>query len=800
MNTGATPGLRGVLLGLAGVLLGGVMGGPPTGAAAAGLDSPFPQDRPTPLAIQQATEKLESSDWILQAEGMNLLARWGVRDAVPAIRKILEANAHPWLRGRALVALARLLGAEALDEALDLADDPSPLLRAAAVEALGLVGSPHGVEPVKARLQDADPAVRRPALVALARLQGEKAWPTVEPKLESADPQTVRYAARALVHVATPEARRRLLALLDHDSPAVRAEAARGAGAVGDPSAIPRLVRAISVDDERSVQTAAMRALTAFDQDVLAGPLMEILRGDDPRLYGLALRLLARDPAPAICRHVAGLIREPSERYRGIVRPAMRLLAETHPDQYADVFARYLDHPADDVRREAVRSVAQAKEADHFALLRDLLTDRDEDVREAAFETLHEAAAGATPPGGIVAYLEPALRSTDIGVYQRALRLLSDRMTPADFDRALEVLRPELAGGEPRRRNLAAMALDAVADDSMRVQVAAAQGYLTEWKVVGPFPNDRTNRGLAVPYPPEREVDFDATYERWQFGHHARFETGRGSSGGPSRRTLLMAPPQFDDDDFVGGIIARYELDLPPAPALGLVLFYGLRDGTEVEQGGRFAVTVAGRARLERDVAADRGWQGAEVDLSDHTGRRVVLELAFTGRIRSARDEQEDEDDRQPGFFLVGEARIVAGNTVVADLVTLASSAVARISDPRAEDGRIAWTDADAVRVDGGVSLYQVLRVTGLGGNYVAYGVADVQRDEAGKAVVEVEADDAFRLWLNGKPAAESRSPRTRSFEADLRAGVNRFVIKAATTEGDWSFKVRLTPSGGPGD
>ncbi|MEM7392013.1 MAG: hypothetical protein AAF492_06650, partial [Verrucomicrobiota bacterium] len=62
--------------------------------------------------IHRLIKQLASEDWILQAESFELLGRNKIAKAVPAIRERLQQGTTSWARGRALVALSRISGAD----------------------------------------------------------------------------------------------------------------------------------------------------------------------------------------------------------------------------------------------------------------------------------------------------------------------------------------------------------------------------------------------------------------------------------------------------------------------------------------------------------------------------------------------------------------------------------------------------------------------------------------------------------------------------------------------------------------
>ena len=73
-------------------------------------------DSPSELVVQKAMDDLASQDWILQYMAMTEVGRWRTKQAVAPLRAIYSGNSQPWIKGRALVALAEILKGEALAE------------------------------------------------------------------------------------------------------------------------------------------------------------------------------------------------------------------------------------------------------------------------------------------------------------------------------------------------------------------------------------------------------------------------------------------------------------------------------------------------------------------------------------------------------------------------------------------------------------------------------------------------------------------------------------------------------------
>ena len=446
---------------------------------------------------------------------MAVLARAKEKQAVAPLKAILAGQAHPWVRGRALVALAGILGEGVLDDAIALASHQAPELRAAALEALSIAGSPRAVAAVEARLADPVPAVRRRALVALARLRKDKAWDRIAPLLSDADPAAVCGAARAMVYVGAPEARQALIGLLAHKQEEVRIAAARALRETRDADAIPPLLAHRVGDSAENVKSACEEALLAYEPAALAGPLLAALDSPEWAKRTAALKILKARPSPEARAGIASYLggaADRSERETDLVVTALDVLSGADPGPFQDVYVRCLDHRKATVRQKAIEALAQCPGADLWGLLKGRLADTENAVRLAALRALRKATQGA-PPGGIVDYLGAALQDPPPETAREALALLQERLETKELPKALAALGPVLGGGDATLRGLALEALEPLANEDAARKIAAAQGYLVEWMVIGPFPSDPARRGHTAVYPPEQEVDFAKSYE-----------------------------------------------------------------------------------------------------------------------------------------------------------------------------------------------------------------------------------------------------------------------------------------------
>lgn len=741
---------------------------------------------PTTAQIADTLEELDKadrSDWILRYRAISRLGRWKVAKAAEPLRAILAGKDHPWVRGRALVALSEILGDKMSPEALRYAKDPAPPLRAAAVEALGLLATPPADAAVEAALKDEVPSVRHQAAVSLARLRKAKAWPVLQPLLAGKDVQMVRHATRALVYVASPDAAKKVAELLEHPDDDVRFEATRAMRTLRLPDAIPRLLGMMAADKERIVQREAQGALGAYDPKILSGHMIAALRSKGgTKIYRGALRLLSAAPTDEVTDVVAALIATEEGPYKDVLHEMLMLLADGKADRHKAVFLKYLDHKNARVRAEAVVGLGRCKSVDHFAALKDRLIDQASVVRSRAFEVLAKSTKGA-PAGGILEYLAGPLTGRDGRAFMLAMGLLGDRISGAELAKGLGSLEEILAGPDAYRRGIAIRGLEKKADDAAKGRIARAQGYLVDWQIIGPFPNNETNRGFSVVYPPEIAIDLKTGCDAHEFGHGATFEVGTDPEKSPN--SITLGPPSQDG---VGKTILTFFVKLPkPAKDLKLSVTAALARQNADNNGVTLSVRIDGKDVDKRKILKDAE-EKFKIDLAAHAGKTVQLDLVLDALGEPDYDETK-----------ISELAITDGGRLVVDLFHKAGTASARVELDGKPKKKIGWVKYRAADAYGKIVLHHHFEPPT---HYkVAYAVADFDVPEAKSVFLDIKAENAIHLQFNGKTVfraadlgAEKRQPGSVGGkpQVQLRKGPNRLVAKVANLKDWWYFQIRV--------
>jgi HEAT repeat protein len=751
------------------------------------------EDSPSELAVGQAMEDLASQDWILQYKAMTELGCWRTKQAVAPLRAIYSGNSHPWLKGRALVALAEILRGDALADATAALKSPTEELRAAALEALGVVGDASAEQAVSAAMKDPLPSVQGQAMVTYARLKGKGAWDAALAKVADKDPMIAQYSTRALFYVGTPQAKIKLVELLDSPLDGVRIEAAVALGKLQYEPAIGALVRraALGASSGTRDQYACRQALVAFPPGSLTRPLVAALKANDAGTGLLALNLLAINPSPAVCDEVAGIFRYPTKEQLPLLPYALDMLARCDADRYCNLFSTLLTDGVPAMRHKAVDCLSQGVKVDKFALLRNTIGDSDEQVKAAVFTALGKA-TGQTPGEGIVSYFEPVFKGKDKKSQAMALDLMRTRIKASEYEPCAAMLAPLLAGDDEELRTAAAAVFEN-ADDEIKHKLAVAQSYVVDWMVIGPFPNDMQNKGLAVEYPPQKEIDLKKKYNPQQFAYGDCFKVDDVSDGkAPQKCLVLQRPPSLSQRP--DKIIVSYSLDLPDKPDVKLLLAPALDAAGQPDDIATFAVTCDGKPIFKTPISRTNGWKECEVPLAEFAGKKVTLELSG-GATKGAVDA-----------MYICRPRITCSGQGDLDLLALAMSASGRtVSSSATAPQDIAWQAYRVISSEGSVPLDELFAppVT----MKVAYAFARIDCKAQPGAVLHVQLEQSGTVWLNDvkvmdfayeqKVQVPPKGPQDQTAPVKLRAGENRILVKACNVREPWRFRIRISDAKG---
>ena len=573
------------LLGYAGVTIGAAPAAEPSAKSG-------DTNRVSPLAIEKALSQLDSPDWMLKSEAIALLGQRKAHEAVPRLTAMLDGKQEPWLAGAALVALARISGSNVLAKAVALSEAPAPELRGSATEALGVVGGADALAAVRRRLEDADARVRYRAAAVYAMLLGKDAWPDLAPLMAKPPVEALDQAARSLGYVGTAESRARIQALLVTNTVAGYSDVLFGLKDTRDPEIVPLLLQFISdLPAKSGLAGPCMDLLQSYGTEFLSGPLKALFQAGSPKLWAAACQLLCAHPATEPAMALAAAMEKAINPSDELVLAALSALStpKACPARHTDLFTRYLAHRDPKCRSKAAACLGLSANADLYTLLRASLTDTDGSVVRSALLALSRIPPESLPKEGIVSYLGTVFERKgppDFEILRIALTLMATRGKPDEFPKALAAVNPILTGKDGRLRYHAVGALRQLGGQAHARQLAAAQGYILDWMLIGTFLNDESNSGLTNAYPPEAEVNFKTNYVAmyvWKAGS----SLGERAVQAAEERTVEWQPWKVDESD--GRVVLKDAM--PPPGALSVA--YGVGD-----------VTIPASKTVSVDVAA----------------------------------------------------------------------------------------------------------------------------------------------------------------------------------------------------
>ncbi len=732
---------------------------------------------PDPSEIARELRRLEHErDWIFKAEAINRLAAWKAREAEAPLRRMLHSQDDAWVRGRALVALGRIAGGNAvLDEALRAARDPSPALREAALETLAVLGSPGGRPVVARALDDPVPRVRYRAVSAIAELAGEEAWPILHPRLAQDDPAMQRHIARAVPAIATEDAVQALLPLLEDTNTDLRCAAIEALGKVQSTNALAPLLTAAAYDKNPGNRTAARAALAGYPPEVLRPYLLGTLDGDSTYRLRTALELLGPIADVNVYRASADALANPTDHQRESRSHLLTLLANSPDARYRDLFVRHLEDPANTVRRAAIPGVAASQPDNLFELLRPVMADDRTDVKIDLLKTLANA-RWAKPKGSIIEYLGDTFKVENWYALKPALQLVGRHATQAELESHFDTVGPVLELSHRSYRQAAARELAAVGNEELRMALAAAQGYLTDWRVIGPFPSDNENRGFTAVYPPEIDVDNETPCDAHYFGQGAIFAPSDGNGG---RQGLLIGPPKRGSRPKT---IVSFHVEIAPDARLQAVA--ALAPRSEETAPVKLSVLVGKQAVFATALTNEAARAELDVDLSAFAGTKASIEFVV-----------EALDNPAHALLVLRRPRLATDGGKALRLATLWKQAAVRIDMATMLNRTVVWTPQ---RVGGEHGALLLHRIFPQPTHYlVAYAATTLESPVEQDIVLEVMGDDGIILWVNGRQMMSEPGHVTKTVTARLRAGENRILAKVANTWSEWKLAVRVTDEKG---
>lgn len=308
------------------------------------------------------------------------------------------------------------LGGDAIEPLVELLKNGSPDKQLEAVKALGEMDDRRAIKPLLETLQKSPPPVRIAALEALERFADPSAYEEMERLFTDPNASVRSAAVEAAAKSNGARAVKGLIPVLKDSSWEVRQAAVRALGNLGEAAAVEGLCQALR-DKDRDVREGAAAALGRIT--------------DARAIYPLVVSLL--DPESAV-RNAANNSLQRIDRHWLKTEAARQALPEiktalNHRDYWVRHSATKLLHQLKSfapekagARPTAMPTVPSPEKPAHaaFAILSELLGDRDRDLRLAA-----AMAFGQLREKGAKTMLTTATRDGDFLVQEAARNALA---------------------------------------------------------------------------------------------------------------------------------------------------------------------------------------------------------------------------------------------------------------------------------------------------------------------------------------------------------------------------------------
>ena len=480
------------------------------------LASAQPARAPVPSAAAQMFMQLETVDWIFKAEALDYLSRYDVPNAGPAVQKILDDKSpnNRWLRGQAVIAMARIAPDKAAALAKAHAADPHVEIRVAVAQVCADLPKDQATPILEKLLEDKTPSIQFGALAAYARHHGAKAWTRAEPITAKTPDNQIAPAARALAWIGSEPALARLHELVAQGKH--QHEILAGLKGVTNPALAPIYLDLIASSSDSTLLAGAWEALQTFQREaVISACQAALASGDEKKVQAVASLVAGYLKEPAMGEALLTVLAETKDRTTLLL--GLSALSCVEADRFTAYFLTQLAHDDPQVRASAASCLAQCKEVNLYETLEKTLADTDKQVRVAVLRALQNAAGEHVPQDRILEYFTPSLLSPGPETRAAAIAVIAPHITQDNGEAVLAVLQKMQneygAGGT----NPLMQAIFRMVPEEKSAVVLEACGYLTRWHVIGAFPSGYAVpgadvNGLTIAYPPEQEVDLTKRY------------------------------------------------------------------------------------------------------------------------------------------------------------------------------------------------------------------------------------------------------------------------------------------------
>lgn len=668
---------------------------------------------------------------------------------------------------------------------------------------------------------DGDFAVARVGIAALADLGGDSALATLEALSRSDSQPTARAAQEARLRAAesliardAPRAKQIFESLLTHSDPAVSVAALRGVCSVEGAAAIDRLLTVMaSAGEGLPRHTAAALAAELPGADVTAR-LTQALPSAEPLVQCALLAALATRGDRAAALAVADLLRSGSGDVRSAAIEALQTVGdervvaalavcaasdgEAERDGARMALQRLRGDEVDraligivqlssdsGARGEALRALAErrctAAEPLYEACLRDSDTairrgayaaigkvgayrrvtdliqaidmETDEACREAAEDALATVTLRETDGAARVAPLVEALSTSHVKTQASLLRVLSRAQSPA----ALGAVRGKLTDATPEVREAAVRALcrweDAAAMDDLLLLTRAGQGAELSLALRSVIRLARGDRQRAAP---ERLAILREAFER--------------APGDEERKQALAA---------LATLRSREAL----SAALTSVSSAALRDEAALA-----AIAIARNLAVESPSDSAAAFEQVR---AAGVGENVLKKIDEFQKVAA-------DYGGGLGTWAWAGPYLEEGKKAreLCDIVFPPEPATPPASSPApAPATTIDWRPLTA-HVDGNPWLFDCTQIDPAG-QRCGYARSVLHVEDEQPATLELGADDAVKVWLNGELIHSNLAFRSVKRADDkvkiqLRKGANTLLLKIVQSDGGWGFTAAI--------
>ncbi len=480
------------------------------------------------IVARQKMEQLKQHDWILQIEAIRVLGKWQYAPAIPDLKNIVETHKNEWMKGNALVALAKIDKKVATPLAVEFVESPSAKLRQFAFEALALLGDASFLELSKAGLKDKDINVQYAALSAYAAIAKDKALAAVKSYLskEKISAESYRNAVKAALHIATEDSYKLICEKFNKEKIDAVSRRAYISAITANVSVrhIPVMVFIASQFSSSEIeQHLIIKYLRTFDKKILADELQKNLKSCEPtqaaHTFWIASKLVpSAQMGDCIAEFLAAKGLQINQLQKALSSLSNYQMA---PAKHQKLIEGFISHQDQRIQAAAIKGLLLCPEADLFALFKEIINGKSADIRSVALQALAEADGNRLPPPeGVTVYFKPLLPSGNEKLMAETINVISKYGSSQDALPAIEIFKKELAGADDGARHKIAMALGKICGESTMTSLSRAQGYLSDWMIIGTFMLDEPNpKGFEKVYEPETEIDFKKTYKAkyvWQ--------------------------------------------------------------------------------------------------------------------------------------------------------------------------------------------------------------------------------------------------------------------------------------------